>query len=59
MALVRASCRKTESAFAIYLRTGRRAARGIELKFNPWHDPADGRFTFAGQGQLYPNGYVA
>jgi len=33
--------------------------RGIEVKFNPWHDPRDGRFTFAGQGQLYPNGYVA
>ena len=24
---------------------------GLELKFNPWHDPADGRFTFAGAGR--------
>lgn len=59
MASVRARYGKTESAFAIYLRTGRRAVRGVEVKFNPWHDPRDGRFTFAGQGQLYPNGYVA
>lgn len=27
-----------------------RTADGIELKFNPWHDPTDGRFTFAGAG---------
>ena len=44
-------------AFSIWLRTGRlpRVAftDGIELKFNPWHDPADGRFTFAGSGQNY------
>jgi len=44
-------------AFSIWLRTGRLPrvafADGIELKFNPWHDPADGRFTFAGSGQNY------
>lgn len=44
-------------AFSIWLRTGRlpsvAIAYGVELKFNPWHDPADGRFTFAGSGQNY------
>lgn len=42
-------------AFAIWLRTGRRLRLGeegaIEVKFNPWHDPANGQFTFAGRGQ--------
>lgn len=26
------------------------------MKFNPWHDPDDGRFTFAGQGEFHPRG---
>jgi hypothetical protein len=46
-----------ESAFEIYLRTGRRVspeAASLETKFNPWHDPEDGRFTFAGQGRYFP-----
>ncbi|WP_394648755.1 hypothetical protein [uncultured Sphingomonas sp.] len=38
--------------FSHWLRTGRlpraEGPDGLELKFNPWHDPADGRFTFAG-----------
>jgi hypothetical protein len=43
--------------FEIYLRTGRRrAAPLVELKFNPWHDPDDGRFTFAGQGRFFAGG---
>jgi hypothetical protein len=45
------------SAFEIYLRTGRRNAAvriATEFKFNPWHDPEDGRFTFAGQGRYFP-----
>lgn len=45
------------SAFEFYLRTGRRIASmavGLETKFNPWHDPDDGRFTFAGQGRYFP-----
>lgn len=45
------------SAFEIYLRTGRRvteAAAALETKFNPWHDPDDGRFTFSGQGRYFP-----
>lgn len=30
-----------------------RNADGVELKFNPWHDPENGRFTFAGDGRRY------
>lgn len=41
------------SAFQHYLRTGRSVAPAIETKFNPWHDPEDGRFTFAGQGRYF------
>lgn len=39
--------------FSVWLRTGRpptRTADGIELKFNPYHDPRNGRFTFAPGG---------
>lgn len=36
-------------AFSLYLRTGRRVApSGVEVKFNPWHDEENGRFTFTG-----------
>ena len=42
-------------AYAAWLRTGRwpvaRGADGTEWKFNPWHDPMDGRFTVASAGQ--------
>ena len=41
-------------AFERYVRTGIRSSaqsRSIEVKFNPWHDPANGRFTFSGQGR--------
>ena len=46
------------SAFEYYLRTGRRLADPdpVETKFNPWHDPEDGRFTFAGQGRRSGDG---
>ena len=41
-------------AFSHWLRTGRlprpSAAEGRELKFNPYHDPDNGRFTFAPGG---------
>jgi len=41
-------------AFAHWLRTGRlpavRTAGGVELKFNPYHDPQNGRFTFGPGG---------
>lgn len=59
MTLSKPNQRKGESAFAIYLRTGYRVAQRVELKFNPWHDTEDGRFTFVGQGRYYPNGYVS
>lgn len=45
------------SAFSMWLRTGRISqadeAENFECKFNPWHDPANGRFTFAGTGRYY------
>ena len=48
---------RTSSAFSWWLRTGGLplavSPDGLELKFNPWHDPADGRFTFAGAGRHY------
>lgn len=40
-------------AFAVWLRTGRRPSvgeDGVERKFNPYHDPRNGRFTFAPGG---------
>ncbi|WP_313538250.1 DNA/RNA non-specific endonuclease [Sphingomonas sp.] len=47
-------------AFAIWLRTGRQVrpdeGDAIEVKFNPWHDPSDGRFTFAGAGSTSKGG---
>lgn len=47
---------KRRSAFELYVRTGRWVAEPVETKFNPWHDPDDGRFTFAGQGGYFGNG---
>ncbi|BBD99259.1 LysM peptidoglycan-binding domain-containing protein [Sphingobium amiense] len=45
------------AAFSLYLRTGRRlTAAEIEVKFNPWHDEENGRFTFAGQGRYFGAG---
>ena len=41
-------------AYGTWLRTGRwpvaKGADGTEWKFNPWHDPKDGRFTTANGG---------
>jgi hypothetical protein len=39
-------------AFRLYLRQGRRwpAGDAVEFKFNPYHDPRNGRFTFAPGG---------
>ena len=45
--------RKT-SAFEYWLRTGRRTS--IQYKFNGWHDPEDGKFTFKGSGNFYAQG---
>ena len=46
---------KRMSAFEIWVRWGRIVdePEEIETKFNPWHDPDDGRFTFAGQGSFF------
>lgn len=45
------------TGFSVWMRTGRwpepHAGLSIERKFNPWHDPDDGRFTFAGSGRRY------
>ncbi|MCW2389806.1 hypothetical protein M2333_002852 [Sphingobium sp. B11D3B] len=47
-------------AFSAWLRTGKVASvpknDAIECKFNPWHDPEDGRFTFAGSGNYHGRG---
>ena len=40
--------------FEIFLRTGLCASRDAEHKFNPWHDPESGRFTFANGGRYFP-----
>ena len=49
-------------AFSVWLRTGRlpRWARPAapEIKYNPWHDPDDGRFTFTGTGRYFGPGGV-
>ena len=48
------STSEKRQAFSWWLRTGRlptvRSAAGLELKFNPYHDPKDGRFTFGPGG---------
>lgn len=44
-------------AFSQWLRTGRLPNwlkfGNAEFKFNPWHDPDNGRFTFAGTGRYF------
>lgn len=46
--------------FGVWIRTGRWPLpgdrRGHEVKFNPWHDPRNGRFTFSGAGKYYGPG---
>lgn len=47
------------SDFEYFLRTGRRVTRGgnprsVGFKFNPWHDPGNGRFTFRNSGEYWP-----
>jgi hypothetical protein len=51
--------RMSMHAFEIYVRTGQLIAddpEQPEVKFNPWHDPNDGQFTFAGQGRYFGSG---
>lgn len=46
-----------KSRFEIYLRTGvvvTGTASPLALKYNPWHDIEDGRFTRAGMGRKVP-----
>ena len=38
--------------FSEWLRTGRAVRNGVEFKFNPYHDPANGRFTTASGGWM-------
>lgn len=56
--MTKTSGSRHSSAFSWWLRTGKLPPAlgpdGLELKINPWHDPGDGRFTFAGAG--YHNG---
>ncbi len=50
-------------AFGRWLRTGHlptvRLADGTELKFNPYHDPRNGQFTFAPGGASGTDGISA
>lgn len=49
--------RQGKSVFEIYLRTGVNLADAgslLALKYNPWHDIEDGRFTRAGMGRKVP-----
>lgn len=47
-------------AFSLWLRTGRlpdwAKPRSTEVKYNPWHDTDDGRFTFTGHGRYFGRG---
>lgn len=49
--------REPQSHFSIWLRTGLLPVAvndgGVEAKFNPWHDPANGQFTFANSGRYF------
>ena len=38
--------------FSEWLRAGRTLRNGVEFKFNPYHDPANGKFTTAGGGWM-------
>ncbi len=53
--MVHASGSSQRNAFSRWLRTGKVPSAlgpdGLERKYNPWHDLADGRFTFAGAGR--------
>ena len=47
------------SAFSIWLRTGlwpKPLPKDAEYKFNPWHDPENGQFTFGPGGGSFGGG---
>lgn len=58
--MIQTSGDKRTRDFSYWLRTGRlppaTGPDGLELKYNPWHDPDDGRFTFAQSGQFFGPG---
>lgn len=58
--MIQTSGGRQRSAFSGWLRTGKLPpmpdSDGLEFKFNPWHDPEDGKFTFAGSGRHYGAG---
>lgn len=50
---------RQQSPLELWMRTGlwpQPEHERVEHKFNPWHDPEDGRFTFAGQGRYFGRG---
>ena len=55
--MIQVSDTERRRAFSVWLRTGRwptvTTADDVEVRSNPWHDPADGRFTFAGSRRAY------
>ena len=55
--MIQSANHERQTAFSRWLRTGRLPRISnpdvVEFKFNHWHDPADGRFTFAGSGRAY------
>ena len=58
--MIQASGDRRARDFSYWLRTGRlppaTGPDGLELKYNPWHDPDDGRFTFAQSGHFFGPG---
>ncbi len=58
--MIETSNNKRARDFSNWLRTGRLplviGPGGLELKYNPWHDPDDGRFTFAKSGLFFGAG---
>ncbi|WP_375419909.1 hypothetical protein [uncultured Sphingomonas sp.] len=58
--MIQTSGDKRTRDFSYWLRTGRlpqaTGPDGLELKYNPWHDPDDGRFTFAQSGRFFGEG---
>ena len=53
---------RAQSSFSRWMRTGigrwtlPGGGNGFEVKFNPWHDPDNSRFTFVGRGRYFPRG---
>jgi len=55
--MIQSANHERQTAFSRWLRTGRLPRISnpdvVEFKFNHWHDPTDGRFTFAGSGHYH------